>query len=81
MPTFNISQELLNRNEISIIEVLVNAKIAPSKGQARILVEQGGISINDEKITDTKYIINKNNFNEDYFILKKGKKTFIKIMF
>lgn len=80
MPEFNISNELLSNNEIPIIDILVNSKLAPSKGQARILIEQGGISINDEKITDTKYIINKNDF-DGYFILKKGKKTFIKIIF
>ena len=80
MPEFNISNELLPNNEIPIIDILVNSKLAPSKGQARILIEQGGISINDEKITDTKYIINKNDF-DGYFILKKGKKTFIKIIF
>ncbi len=80
MPEFNISNELLSNNEIPIIDILINSKLAPSKGQARILIEQGGISINDEKITDTKYIINKNDF-DGYFILKKGKKTFIKIIF
>lgn len=80
MPEFNISNELLSNNEIPIIDILVNSKLAPSKGQARILIEQGGISINDEKITDTKYIINKNDF-DGYFVLKKGKKTFIKIIF
>ena len=80
MPEFNISNELLSNNEIPIIDILVNSKLAPSKGQARILIEQGGISINDEKITDTKYIINKNDF-DGFFILKKGKKTFIKIKF
>lgn len=80
MPEFNISNELLSNNEIPIIDILVNSKLAPSKGQARILIEQGGISINDEKIIDTKYIINKNDFG-GYFILKKGKKTFIKITF
>lgn len=80
MPEFNISNELLSNNEIPIIDILINSKLAPSKGQARILIEQGGISINDEKITDTKYIINKNDF-DGFFILKKGKKTFIKIIF
>ena len=80
MPEFNISNELLSNNEIPIIDILVNSKLAPSKGQARILIEQGGISINNEKITDTKYIINKNDF-DGFFILKKGKKTFIKITF
>lgn len=80
MPTFNISSEMLSNNEIPLLNVLVDSKLAPSKGQARILIEQGGISINDEKITDTKYLVNKNNFNDGYFILKKGKKIYIKVV-
>lgn len=61
---------------IGITDLLVLTKIAPSKGQARTLIEQGGISINDEKITDINYTIDK---IDDYIILKKGKKTFHKV--
>ena len=61
---------------ISITDLLVLTKLAPSKGQARILIEQGGITINDEKITDTNYMINE---IEDYIVIKKGKKTFHKV--
>ena len=61
---------------IGIADLLVLTKIAPSKGQARTLIAQGGISINDEKITDTNYVVES---IDDYVILKKGKKTFHKI--
>ncbi|MBQ9314397.1 MAG: tyrosine--tRNA ligase [Clostridia bacterium] len=61
---------------ISIVDLLVATKLAPSKGQARTLVEQGGITINDEKITDVNYMIEN---IEDHIILKKGKKTFHKV--
>lgn len=61
---------------IGITDLLVLTKIAPSKGQARTLIEQGGISINDEKITDINYQI---NTIDDYIILKKGKKTYHKV--
>lgn len=61
---------------IGITDLLVLTKIAPSKGQARTLIEQGGISINDEKITDINYQI---THIDDYIILKKGKKTYHKI--
>ena len=61
---------------IGITDLLVLTKIAPSKGQARTLIEQGGVSINDEKITDINYTVNS---IEDYIILKKGKKTFHKV--
>ncbi len=61
---------------ISITDLLVQTKLAPSKGQARTLIEQGGIAINDEKITDTNYMIND---IDDYIVIKKGKKTFHKV--
>lgn len=74
MPSIKIED-----SSISIIDVLVLAQIAPSKGQARKLIEQGGITLNDEKITDVAYTIDDKDFKEGYAILKKGKKVFYKI--
>ncbi len=81
MPTFDASSLFANNDNITLIDILVESKTVPSKSQARTLIEQGGISINDEKITDTKYILKKSEFEDNFFILKKGKKTFIKITF
>lgn len=78
MPTFELSKDCISDN-FSILDLIVLTKIAPSKSQARTLVEQGGISVNDEKITDPKHILSLNDFSKD-FILKKGKKIFIKII-
>ena len=81
MPTFDASSLFTNNDNITLIDILVKSKTVSSKSQARTLIEQGGISINDEKITDTKYILKKSEFEDNFFILKKGKKTFIKITF
>lgn len=81
MPTFDASSLFTNNDNITLIDILVESKTVSSKSQARTLIEQGGISINDEKITDTKYILKKSEFENNFFILKKGKKTFIKITF
>jgi tyrosyl-tRNA synthetase len=81
MPTFDASSLFTNNDNITLIDILVESKTVSSKSQARTLIEQGGISINDEKITDTKYILKKSEFEDNFFILKKGKKTFIKITF
>ena len=78
MPTFEISTENLE-NITNITDLVVATNLAPSKGQARTLIEQGGISLNDEKITDSKYEINSSIFNSDV-VLKKGKKVFLKIL-
>ena len=81
MPTFDASSLFTNNDNITLIDILVESKTVSSKSQARTLIDQGGISINDEKITDTKYILKKSEFEDNFFILKKGKKTFIKIIF
>lgn len=62
-----------------LIDILVLAEIVPSKGQARKLIEQGGITLNDEKITDVNYILEDKDLKDGYAILKKGKKVFYKI--
>ena len=75
MPTIKI--ETVN---ISIIDAIIKTGIAPSKGQARTLINQGGISLNDTKITDINYILSENDFEKGYAILKKGKKIFYKLI-
>lgn len=74
MPTVKI-----NNSNISIIDAIILTNIAPSKGQARTLITQGGISLNDEKITDVNYTLSEKDFRNNYAILKKGKKVFYKL--
>ncbi len=74
MPTIKVD----NIN-ISIVDAIILTNIAPSKGQARTLVNQGGISLNDEKITDVTYQLSGKDFSDGYAILKKGKKVFYKL--
>lgn len=74
MPTTKID----NKN-ISILDAIITCDIAPSKGQARTLINQGGISLNDNKITDVNYVLSDLDFKNGYAILKKGKKVFHKL--
>lgn len=64
---------------ITLIDAIIKTGIAPSKGQARTLISQGGISLNDEKISDINYTLSEKDFSEGYAILKKGKKVFYKL--
>ena len=73
MPTTKVEEN------ISIVDAIIKTGIAPSKGQARTLIEQGGISLNDAKITDTTYILSSDDFKDGYAILKKGKKIYHKL--
>lgn len=76
MPTVDLNG---NKN-ISIVDAIILTGIAPSKGQARTLISQGGISLNDEKITDINYTLSDKDFSDGYAILKKGKKIFYKLV-
>ena len=78
MPTVQIDKTLFINDEIGITDICVITKIAKSKGEAKILISQGGISLNDEKVTDPFSKIALNSFS-DTLIIKKGKKVFIKL--
>ena len=69
MPTVEIE------NDSNILSILVNANIVPSKSEARRIIEQGGIMIDNEKINDANLTVNKKEF-----ILQKGKKIIVKII-
>ena len=69
----------LENMEISILDAIVISGIAPSKGQAKQLIAQGGISLNDDKIEDIQYVLSEKDFKDGYAILKKGKKVFHKL--
>ena len=74
MPTVKVES-----TNLSIVDAILLTNIAPSKGQARTLISQGGISLNDTKIEDTNYMLSDNDFQNGYAILKKGKKVFYKL--
>ncbi len=74
MPTTKIEDV-----NISILDALVQTGIAPSKGQAKTLIAQGGISLNDNKIEDISYKLSEEDFKEGYAILRKGKKVYHKL--
>ena len=80
MPTVKINKTEYNDSKLGILDAIILANVAPSKGQARILVNQGGISIDDEKILDDKQNLDISQFDKGYVILKKGKKVFIKLI-
>lgn len=75
----NMPKIKIENSKVSLIDVLVTVELAPSKGQARKLIEQGGITLNDVKVEDTAYVLDEKDFTEGYAILKKGKKVFYKI--
>ena len=78
MPKVKLSDDSFNGEEIDILGLLVASELATSRNEARRAVQQGGVSVNGDKITDEKATFKKADFAED-FILKKGKKKFCKV--
>ena len=75
----NMPTTKVDNVNMPILDAMILVGFAPSKGQARTLIMQGGITLNDEKIADTNYVLSDKDFSEGYAILKKGKKVFHKL--
>ena len=75
----NMPTTKLENIDITIADALVQTGIAPSKGQAKTLISQGAITLNDEKISDITYLLSDKDFKNGYAILKKGKKVYHKL--
>ena len=80
MPSTTLSAEDFTEDGINIIDALVKAELVTSRGEARRLIEQGGVSVDNEKVTAVSYIIPVSDFEKGYVIIKKGKKVFHKII-
>ena len=70
----------IESHEMSILDVMLTAGLVPSKKEARRLIEQGGVAVNNEKVTDANMILSNEFFANGYAIIKKGKKVFHKII-
>ncbi len=80
MPTTVLAADDFTDSKIGIIDILVKANLAKSRGEARRLVEQGGVSLDDVKVTSIDTFVEKAKLSEGGFvIIKKGKKVFHKI--
>ena len=76
VPTTEITKDELGEG-LQIIEVLEKCKLIPSRGEGRRLVQQGGVRVNEEKVTDIGTVITAEMCDEDVIIMiQKGKKTF-----
>ena len=80
MPTVTVTAEDFPDGDLDIISVLVKAGLCDSRGDGRRNIQQGGVSVNDEKVTDisTKYTLD--DFKGEGLIIRRGKKKFAKVM-
>lgn len=80
MPTVELSAADFADGDMDILALLVKTELAPSRSDARRAVEQGGVSVADEKVTDIKTAYNADSFGADGLVVKRGKKKFVKVI-
>ena len=80
MPVASVSGEDFADDTIGLLDLLVRTGLAPSKREARQLVQQGGITVDDVKMTDPSARLNCSDFDKGYVVVRKGKKIFRKII-
>jgi tyrosyl-tRNA synthetase len=80
MPTVELAKDSFVDGTIGLLDVMVVANVAKSKGEGKTLIAGGGVSLDDEKVTDVFKKLNLVDFEKGYVVLKKGKKVFIKLI-
>ena len=80
MPKAVLTGDDFRDGKIDLIGMLTASGLAASRSEGRRAIEQGGVSVNDEKVTDVKAVYDMNFFDNDGIILKKGKKSFKRLV-
>lgn len=79
MPSAEIQAAKIDEG-VNILDLMVEVGLVPSKGEGRRLIQQNGLSVNGEKATSVDMVIDNGFFSEGHMVLKKGKKTFLKVV-
>lgn len=80
MPTAELTEEDFQDDAIDLISLLCKAELVASRSEGRRAIEQGGVSVDGEKIADIRHTVKKEEISEDGLVLKRGKKKFKKII-
>ena len=80
MPTLELTAADFADGDLDILALLVKAELAPSRSDARRAIQQGGVSVADEKVTDIQTTYGADAFGADGLVVKRGKKKFVKIV-
>ncbi len=81
MPTVSLTEENFAEDKIDILSMLTVSGLVASRSEGRRAVEQGGVSVNGEKVDDIKAVFEKEQFSGEGLVLKRGKKNFKKIIY
>ena len=81
IPTVIIEEADLTDGSADILTLLVKAGLVTSRGEARRAVEQGGVSADGDKITDTRRAFSRDELSGEGVVLRRGKKNYMKVLF
>ena len=81
MPTMEVTKDDLTEGTIDLISLLVISGLVSSRSEGRRAIEQGGVSVNQEKVTDIKTGYTAEELTVDEFVIKRGKKKFMKVRY
>lgn len=79
VPTFTLPKSDLNTKQI--VDIVTEGKLCASKSESRRMIEGGGITLNENKVTDFRSTITESDLVDNYVILRKGKKNYLKVVF
>lgn len=80
MPMAELTEEDFTEGAIDILSVLVKSELVPSRAEARRAVQQGGVMVDGDKVTDIKAVYGAEAFAGEGMVVKKGKKNFRKVV-
>jgi tyrosyl-tRNA synthetase len=80
MPTCELSGEQIAESGLRLTDLLVLAKLASSKSDARRLIEGGGVFVDDEKVTSVSAVLGAEKVEGEGVIIRKGKKSYCRIV-
>ena len=80
MPSTDITADDFTDGAIGILDLMLKCELIPSKGEGRRLVQQGGVSLNDEKVTDPATQLTAESFAEGFVVIKRAKRFSIRLI-
>lgn len=80
MPVVELTETDFTDGEIGVLSLIVKSGLAPSNAEARRNIEQGGVTIDGEKVSDVKIMVSKDKIGVDGIVIKRGKKKFVKVL-
>ena len=79
IPSVDFQKDLIGDDGFSLVDLIVEIKFLPSKGETRRMIQQNAISVGDNKVNDVNFKVHLEDFEDGSLIIKKGKKNFIKV--